>query len=84
MVKPNRIILTAARDDRPSFGCQVHRTYNFFDECLLGVLPGSVTWRAAFGGAKGCVRQMERALKARPSEPQAYFGPAVADLKVGF
>ena len=84
MAKPNRIILTAARRDRPSFGCQVHRTYNFFDECLLGVLPNSVTWRAAFDGAKGCVRQMERALGARPSEPQAYFGPAVADLKVGF
>src|SRR5437763_13269383 len=48
MAKPNRIILTAARRDRPSFGCQVHRTYNFFDECLLGVLPSSVTWRAAF------------------------------------
>jgi Peptidase C13 family len=84
MAKPNRIILTAAREDRPSFGCQVHRTYNFFDECLLGVLPGSVTWRAAFGGAKSCVRQMERALKARPSEPQAYFGPAVADMKIAF
>jgi hypothetical protein len=84
MAKPNRIILTAARSDRPSFGCQVHRTYNFFDECLLGVLPNAVTWRAAFDGAKGCVRQMERALGARPSEPQAYFGPAVADLKVGF
>ena len=84
MAKPNRIILTAARRDRPSFGCQVHRTYNFFDECLLAVLPSSVTWRAAFDGAKGCVRQMERALGARPSEPQAYFGRAVADLKVDF
>jgi hypothetical protein len=30
------------------------------------------------------VRQMEHALGARPSEPQAYFGLAVADLKVGF
>jgi peptidase C13-like protein len=84
MAKPNRIILTAARRDRPSFGCQAHRTYNFFDECLLGVLPRSATWRVAFDGAKGCVRQMERALDARPSEPQAYFGPVVADLKVGF
>src|SRR3984893_8865070 len=84
MAKPNRIILTAARSDRPSFGCQVHRTYNFFDECLLAVLPNSVTWRTAFDGAKGCVRQMERALGAQPSEPQAYFGRAVADLKVDF
>ena len=84
MAKPNRIILTAARSDRPSFGCQVHRMYNFFDECLLGALPKSASWRAAFDGAKGCVRQMEQALAERPSEPQAHFGAAVADLKVGF
>ena len=84
MAKPNRIILTAARSDRPSFGCQVHRRYNFFDECLLGALPKSATWRMAFDKSTQCVRQMERALGERPSEPQAYFGTAVADLEVGF
>src|SRR6266478_2916859 len=84
MAKPNRIILTAARRDRPSFGCQVHRTYNFFDECLLGVLPQSATWRAVFDGANRCVRRMERALGVQPSEPQAYFGGTVAGLNVGF
>ena len=51
MAKPNRIVLTAARNDRPSFGCQVHRVYNFFDECLLGVLPKSATWRAVANGS---------------------------------
>ena len=81
---PNRVILTAARGDRPSFGCQAHRTYNFFDECLLGVLPQSATWRAVFDGASRCVRRMERALGAQPSEPQAYFGATMAGLKVGF
>jgi hypothetical protein len=84
MAKPNRIILTAARDDRPSFGCQVHRVYNFFDECLLGALPKSATWRAVANGSKECVRRMERALGERPSEPQAYFGAVVGNLDVGF
>jgi hypothetical protein len=84
MAKPNRIILTAARGDRPSFGCQAHRTYNFFDECLLGVLPQSGTWRAVFGGANRCVRRMEQALGMRPSEPQAYFGRRMGSLPVGF
>jgi len=84
MAKPNRIILTAARNDRPSFGCQVHRMYNFFDECLLGALPKSVTWRGVFDGSKECVSHMEHALGERPSEPQAYFGAAVANLNVGF
>jgi hypothetical protein len=84
MAKANRVILTAARGDRPSFGCQAHRVYNFFDECLLQVLPQSATWRVVFGGAGQCVRRMEHALGARPSEPQAYFGAAVAGLSVGF
>jgi len=84
MAKPNRIVLTAARSDRPSFGCQVHRVYNFFDECLLGALPKSATWRAVADGSRECVRRMERALGERPSEPQAYFGAAVANLDVGF
>src|SRR5215831_8367015 len=84
MARPNRIILTAARRDRPSFGCQAHRTYNFFDECLLGVLPQSTNWRRVFDGANRCVRRMEHALDVRPSEPQAYFGPAATGLKVGF
>jgi hypothetical protein len=84
MANPNRIILSAARADRPSFGCQPHRTYNFFDECLLGVLPQSVTWRRAFDGANRCVGRMERVLGVRPSAPQAYFGEAIAGLKIGF
>ena len=84
MAQPNRIILTASRRERPSFGCQVQRTYNFFDQCLLGALPKSASWRAVFDGAKSCVGRMERALGARPSEPQAYFGRAAANLGVGF
>lgn len=84
MVKPNRVILTAARGDRPSFGCQVRRTYNFYDECLLGVLPQAATWHAVFDGAGRCVRRMEQRLGVLPSEPQGYFGATVAGLQVGF
>jgi hypothetical protein len=84
MARPNRVILTAARGDRPSFGCQVHRTYNFFDECLLGALPKAATWHSVSDEADRCVRRMEHALGVPPSEPQAYFGGTVATLKVGF
>jgi hypothetical protein len=84
MARSNRVILTAARGDRPSFGCQAHRTYNFFDECLLGVLPQAATWRSVSHGTDRCVGRMEHALGAQPSEPQAYFGGTVAALKVGF
>ena len=56
----NRIVLTAARRDRPSFGCQADRTYTFFDECLIGALPRASTWRAAFADTVACVGRMER------------------------
>jgi hypothetical protein len=84
MARPNRIVLTAARADRPSFGCAVGRTYSVFDGCLLDALPRFATWRGVFGGTKGCVAGIERRLGERPSEPQAYFGAAVAEIAVGF
>jgi Peptidase C13 family len=84
MATPNRIVLTAARADRPSFGCAVGRRYAVFDQCLLDALPRSATWRGVFGGTKACVAHLEHRLGERPSEPQAYFGAAVADIGVGF
>jgi len=92
MAKPNRIILTAARRDRPSFGCQVGRTYTVYDQCLLDslpktadwALPKAADWRAVFDRTKSCVSRMEHAQGERPSEPQAYFGSAAAGLNVGF
>jgi len=78
----NRIILTAARADRPSFGCQADRTYTVFDQCLLSTLPQASTWRAAFDLNAACVRQREKWLNVLPSQPQATFGVAVRDLAV--
>jgi hypothetical protein len=78
----NRIILSAARADRPSFGCQADRTYTVFDECLLAALPRAPTWRAVYADSLGCVRSRERQLSVLPSQPQASFGAAVRDLPV--
>ncbi len=82
MQAPNRIILSAARADRPSFGCQADRTYTVFDECLLAALPRAPTWRAVYAASLGCVRARERQLQVLPSQPQAWFGAAVRDLPV--
>ncbi|MGH7048430.1 MAG: C13 family peptidase [Stellaceae bacterium] len=84
MRRPNRIILTAARADRPSFGCQTGRIYTFFDECLLAALPKAPTWVTVFDAAKSCVSRQEHVLGMPPSLPQAYFGLRVARLRVGF
>ncbi len=56
---PNRIVVTAARADRPSFGCAVERTYAVFDECLLSSLPQEATWRAVVATTRRCVGQRE-------------------------
>ena len=78
----NRIILSAARPDRPSFGCEADRTYTVFDECLLAALPRAPTWRAVYAATLGCVRARERELEVLASQPQAWFGAAVRDLPV--
>jgi hypothetical protein len=80
MLAPNRIILTASRRDRASFGCQVARTYSFFDGCFLRALPDATDWRTIFRATSACVARDEKALDEPPSEPQAYFSPAVAGL----
>lgn len=84
MARPNRIILTASHRDRPSFGCQVERTYSFFDGCLLGVLPQQRNWQGVFAQTRRCVAREEHARRETPSEPQAYFGAAVANLPARF
>jgi hypothetical protein len=82
--RPNRVVLTAARADRPSFGCGAGNTYTFFDECLLDslgtALPGA-TWATAFAATQGCVAGREHG-RFRASEPQSWFGPAVTGLKL--
>jgi hypothetical protein len=82
MLAPNRIILTAARADRPSFGCQADRTYTVFDECLLAALPRSLRWQGVFETSLACVRQREREMGVLPSEPRHFFGERVRDLTV--
>jgi hypothetical protein len=84
MARPNRIILTASRRDRPSFGCQVERTYSFFDGCLLGALPQQPNWQGVFAQTRRCVAREERARGETPSDPQAYFGAAAASLPARF
>ncbi|HKS87809.1 MAG TPA: C13 family peptidase [Stellaceae bacterium] len=82
MQAPNRVVLTAARADRPSFGCQADRDFTVFDECLLATLPRVSTWAAAYRRNAACVRRREQMFGVLPSEPQAFFGAAVRRLSV--
>jgi len=80
MARENRVILTASRSDRASFGCGAGRTYTVYDRCLLDALDQGGAWPRAYASMQRCVAGEEREGRFQRSEPQAYFGSAVAGL----
>jgi len=80
MNRPNRVVLTAARADRASFGCGAGRTYTVYDECLLDAIDAGGTWRQAYVSVQHCVTDNEVVDQVTPSLPQAWFGLAIADM----
>jgi hypothetical protein len=74
----NRVVLTAARFDRTSFGCGEMDYYTFFDDCFLRALPMAGDFPGLGGLVQQCVAERERQMKAvPPSEPQLDIGAKV-------
>lgn len=82
MQAPNRIILTAARGDRPSFGCEADRRYTVFDQCLLGALRRARGWQLVYRDELACVHKNEHRMRVLASHPQAFFGAEARSLPV--
>lgn len=87
VARPNRIILTAARPDRPSFGCGAGEVLTVYDECLLQALGSdalgqAALWRKVASVTGACVSRREQAMRVQPSEPQASFGQEVSQLSI--
>jgi len=80
VVADDRIVLTAARKERVSFGCEFRLRYNYFDGCLLAEIDRSMTWADLFRRTKACIERLEAGLNEKPSEPQAAFGEKVKNL----
>lgn len=81
LAAPNRMVLTAARPDRSSFGCGNTNRYPYFDECVLQVGPRARDFPALGEAARECVAMREAAEGlSPPSEPQLYVGDQVAPL----
>ncbi len=78
----NRVILMAARSDRPSFGCDAGLRYTVFDQCVLDNMDRGMTWLEVMSRTRACVTARERTEGDRPSYPQLSVGAAVAGLKV--
>jgi len=81
LLKPNRVVLAAARRDRSSFGCSFTDTYNYFDGCILKNWDESSTWVDLFRRAKACISEREGPRKDA-SEPQLFVGDAAKTLAV--
>ncbi|MGN6148226.1 MAG: C13 family peptidase [Rhizomicrobium sp.] len=80
LVGDNRLVMTAARADRSSFGCTQDARYPYFDTCVIQNLPAAHNFPALADKVKDCVAQREQDTGASPpSEPQIFIGSQVAD-----
>jgi hypothetical protein len=69
------IVITAAADDRKSFGCDDKRQLTYFGEAFYrDALNKAATLQAAFTAARRNLEQKEQRLGITPSLPQAHFG----------
>lgn len=78
---PNRLVMTAARPDRSSFGCTEDDRYPYFDACVLESLPQARDFADLAGRARRCVDAREKAEKLTPaSEPQVRIGGTIGPM----
>lgn len=77
----NRMVLTAARPDRTSFGCGESNRYPFFDECFLQSTSSAQDFAALANQVRTCVaaREIQEGVRP-PSEPQVFIGPQIRPL----
>ncbi|WP_296595866.1 C13 family peptidase [Phenylobacterium sp.] len=81
LAQSNRMVLTAARPDRTSFGCGQDIKYPYFDDCFLSAMPDARDFGGLAGAVRECVRAREVAEKLTPpSEPQIWVGPQLRPM----
>jgi len=81
LAQPNRMILTAARPDRTSFGCGEADTYPYFDECFLSAFPHAADFAALGAATQACVAAREiKEGASPPSEPQLWIGASLRPM----
>jgi hypothetical protein len=78
LTNDNTIVITAADAKSTSFGCAPERDWTYFGDAFFrqSVRPGR-DFQRAFDNARVLIQGWELMDRARPSNPQAHFGPAV-------
>ena len=81
LASANRMVLTAARPDRSSFGCGEANRYPYFDECFLSSISDAKTLPTLATAVQTCVatREVKEGMKP-PSEPQLFIGGGLRPL----
>ncbi len=75
MSRPSRVLITAARADRPSFGCGAGRELTYFDGCLLQSLTARPSnWQDVIANSRACVAKLETQDGEPASDPQSFIG----------
>jgi hypothetical protein len=81
LAAPNRMVLTAARPDRTSFGCGEADRYPYFDDCFLSAFPTARDFPQLGAAVQACVARREVETGAKPpSEPQLAVGAALRPI----
>jgi len=80
------LVITAARGDRSSFGCEDRRHWTYFGDAFFNrALRHERSFTSAFAQAKRTIAQWEKAERLVPSLPQIAggeaLGPALAALR---
>ena len=77
-------MLTAARADRPSFGCQPDEKNTWFIKALSAELAAPGSWQSVFQRTRARVRAYEAAQGVtKHSEPQSDVGTNMAAVWKG-
>lgn len=77
----DRLVMTAARKDRSSFGCGENNVYPYFDECFLEASKTARNFAALPPAVVACVNRMESETgMSPPSEPQVWIGPGMKPM----
>jgi hypothetical protein len=78
LTNDSTIVITAADAKSTSFGCAPERDWTYFGDAFFrqSVRPGR-DFQRAFDNARVLIQGWELMDRARPSNPQAHFGPAL-------
>ncbi|MBS0193563.1 MAG: caspase family protein [Proteobacteria bacterium] len=77
--EPHTLVITAARADRPSFGCGSDSQLTWFGKAfIVEALNRTTDFRTAFTDARQSIAQWELREHEQPSDPQIWEGPLIA------